>query len=168
MDRDDILDALTRLGERLDARGLRADLYVVGGAAMALAYDMRRTTKDVDAVFEPKAEVYREAIALAPDLGLPADWLNDGVKGFLLSQDAGACDAFEAHGIRVQVGSPEMLLVLKCLAHRMEDEPDARVLADLAGLRTAEEVLDHVVRIAGESRVTAQTQFFVEQVFDQA
>lgn len=167
MNRDDIIQALTRLGERLDARGLRADLYVVGGAAMALAYDVRRTTKDVDAVFEPKAEVYREAIALAPEMNLPSDWLNDGVKGFLLSQDAGARDAFEAPGIRVQAGSPEMLLVLKCLAHRMEDEADTRVLADLAGLRTADAVLDHVVRIAGEARVTAQTQFFVEQIFDE-
>src|SRR3954447_11903370 len=31
--------------------GVVADLYVFGGAAMALAYDSRRATRDIDAVF---------------------------------------------------------------------------------------------------------------------
>jgi hypothetical protein len=32
-------------------RGVVADIYVFGGAAMALAYDARRATRDIDAVF---------------------------------------------------------------------------------------------------------------------
>ncbi len=54
MRRDDILTALTALGAELAERGLVADLYVVGGAAITLVYDERRATKDIDAVFVPK------------------------------------------------------------------------------------------------------------------
>jgi len=48
-----------------------ADLYVFGGgAAMALAYDSRRATRDVDALFEPHGIVHEEALAVATELGL--------------------------------------------------------------------------------------------------
>jgi Nucleotidyltransferase of unknown function (DUF6036) len=45
--------AFTALGERLQRRGVVADVFVVGGAAMALAYDAKRVTRDIDATFVP-------------------------------------------------------------------------------------------------------------------
>jgi hypothetical protein len=36
--------AFTALGERLQRRGVVADVFVVGGAAMALAYDATRVS----------------------------------------------------------------------------------------------------------------------------
>ena len=51
--RAEIERAFTALGERLVRRGVVADVFVVGGAAMALAYDAARVTRDVDAVFKP-------------------------------------------------------------------------------------------------------------------
>jgi Nucleotidyltransferase of unknown function (DUF6036) len=45
--------AFTALGERLARRGVIADVFVVGGAAMALAYDATRVTRDIDATFVP-------------------------------------------------------------------------------------------------------------------
>ncbi|MEO7802960.1 MAG: DUF6036 family nucleotidyltransferase, partial [Actinomycetota bacterium] len=65
MDRDEILRCLTALGVKLDARGITADLYVIGGAAMAMAYASRRSTRDIDAVFEPKMIVYEVASEVA-------------------------------------------------------------------------------------------------------
>lgn len=41
LDRRAIEDAFRRLGDRLVRRGVIADIYVFGGAAMALAYDAR-------------------------------------------------------------------------------------------------------------------------------
>lgn len=58
MRREEIVTALTALGARLDERGIEGELYIVGGAAIAIAFDARRATRDVDAVFEPKQEVY--------------------------------------------------------------------------------------------------------------
>lgn len=71
LDRSAIEDAFRRLGDRLVRRGLVADLYVFGGAAMALAYDGRRATRDVDALFIPHGIVVEEARAVAAELGLP-------------------------------------------------------------------------------------------------
>lgn len=56
-------------------------------ASVGLAYDERRATKDIDAVFIPKKEVYAAAARVAAALDLPDGWLNDAVKGFLLGPD---------------------------------------------------------------------------------
>jgi hypothetical protein len=50
LDRTGIEDAFRRLGDRLARRGMVADLYIFGGAAMSLVYDSRRATRDIDAV----------------------------------------------------------------------------------------------------------------------
>jgi hypothetical protein len=68
-----IEDAFGRLGDRLVRRGVIADVYVFGGAAMALAYDARQATRDIDAVFKPHGIVLEEARIVAGELGLP-DW----------------------------------------------------------------------------------------------
>ncbi|SRR5216683_8371116 len=50
-----------RLASAVARRGVVADVFVVGGAAMALAYDAARVTRDVDAVFKPHGIVLEEA-----------------------------------------------------------------------------------------------------------
>jgi hypothetical protein len=57
MGRAELERAFTALGERLARRGVIADLFVVGGAAMALAYDATGVTRDVDAIFVPHGVV---------------------------------------------------------------------------------------------------------------
>lgn len=165
MDRDEILAALTAVGRKLQARGLQGDLYLVGGAAMALAYDARRATRDVDAVFEPKLLVYEAAAEIAAERGLPPDWLNDAVKGFLPGPDPYEGPAFDLPGLRIQAASPPMLLALKVLAARVgEDDDDVARLASIAGLSDAKEMLELVVQITGATRLTARSRFFVEAV----
>jgi hypothetical protein len=53
LNREQILRALIRLAAVLESRGVQGELYLVRGAAIALAYDARRATRDVDAVFAP-------------------------------------------------------------------------------------------------------------------
>lgn len=60
--REEIVDALTALGRMLHERGIDGEMYVVGGAAIALALD------------------------------LPPGWLNDAVTGFLVGADPAAAD----------------------------------------------------------------------------
>jgi len=77
MGRAELERAFTALGERLARRGVVANMLVVGGAAMALAYNATRVTRDVDARFMPHGIVIEEARRVADDLGLPYWWLNE-------------------------------------------------------------------------------------------
>jgi hypothetical protein len=47
MDRDEIEGALRELAQEVDERGVMARIYLVGGAAMVLAYQSRFSTDDV-------------------------------------------------------------------------------------------------------------------------
>jgi hypothetical protein len=71
MTREEIVDALSAVGRLLHARGIEGELYAVGGAAIAFALDARRSTRDVDAVFEPKGAIYEAAAEVALALDLP-------------------------------------------------------------------------------------------------
>lgn len=165
MDRGEIVEALTALAGELDRRGVSAEMYVVGGAAIALAFDERRATRDIDAVFEPKAVVYEAAAAVAEEAGLPPGWLNDAVKGFLVGSDPAAADVLDLPGLRVLAASPRTLLALKVLAHRVgEDEEDVRLLADALDLSTADEVLAVAEQAYGD-RLEPAARFFVEELF---
>jgi len=91
LDREGIEDTFRRLGERLAKRGVVADLYVFGGAAMALAFDSRRATRDVDALFEPHGIVHEEALAVAAELGLPRWWLNEQASTYVAPAGYSTC-----------------------------------------------------------------------------
>jgi hypothetical protein len=83
LDRAAIEEAFSRLGDRLARRGVVADIYVFGGVAMALAYDLRRATRDVDAVFKPHGNVLEEARAVGAKMGLPNWWLNEQASAYV-------------------------------------------------------------------------------------
>jgi hypothetical protein len=165
MQREEIVAALTALGARLSARGIEGEVYVVGGAAIAIAFDARRATRDVDAVFEPKQEVYAAADEVGVELGLPPGWLNDGVKGFVAGPDDAAATALEVPGLRVLVASPRILLAMKVLAHRIgEDDDDVLLLARELGLTDADAVLAVAEEVYGD-RLDVAARFFVEELF---
>ncbi len=168
LSREQIVDLLRELGSDLASEGVHAQLFVVGGAAMALAYNTRRATADVDGVFEPKVRIYEAARAVADrHPGLPADWLNDGVKGLLpAGAEAGVIVVLDEPGITVSVPSAEYLLALKVQAARIDrDQDDIRVLAREAGVTTAAEVLAVAERVIGASRLLPKAQFLVQVMF---
>jgi Nucleotidyltransferase of unknown function (DUF6036) len=61
--REDIRALLDDLSAELAARGARAELFLVGGAALAVVYDATRATRDLDAVFIPTDTVRQAAAA---------------------------------------------------------------------------------------------------------
>jgi hypothetical protein len=165
LSRDEMLRLLEEIGAQLEQQGKRGDLFVVGGAAMALAYNTRRSTRDLDAVFEPKSVVYEAARVVGQRHDLPPDWLNDAVKGFLPGEDPNATTVFEHPGLSVRVASPQYLFAMKAVAARAErDANDLLRLYQLCGFDSVEEAMDCVERHYPSHLLPPKTSFFLQEL----
>jgi Nucleotidyltransferase of unknown function (DUF6036) len=165
--RAEILEALQALSDELSDQGVRGQIFIVGGAAMAIAYSTRRVTRDVDAVFEPKASIYEAAAKVAEDLGLPDDWLNDAAKGFMPGHDNDARPVPDIIGMEITTASPRYMLAMKLMAMRFgEDEEDIEVLIHQCDLRSAGEALDLMQKMYPTREIPPKTQLFLEELFD--
>lgn len=162
------IEALLRdLSDELAQRDVQADIFLVGGAAMALAYDARRATRDLDAVFAPAQVVRAAAAAVAAKLDLEVDWLNDAVKGFLPGDDPDPRLFFESPSLRVSVASPRYLLAMKLRAARVDvDVDDIRLLYRLCGFTTVDEGLDLLQRSYPPSIIPPKTQYLLAEIVE--
>ena len=158
--------AFSALGDRLIRRGVVADLFIVGGAAMALAYDADRVTRDVDATFLPHGIVLEEARNVAEAMDLPPWWLNDQASAYVSNQyDAGKREVFDHPGIRVMAASPEHVFAMKVFASRGRDEGDLRALAQIIGISTVEAALELCSRFFPDEEIPARSMAMLEDLF---
>jgi len=145
----DIRKLFELLNEDLTTTGTHAELFLVGGAVMCIAYAARPSTQDVDALFRPSKQVREAAARVAARAGLNSDWLNDGVKGFM-SAHGDFAPFLEMDHLSVMVAQPEYLLAMKCLAMRIgaefHDEDDVRYLLRHLDIRR----YDHAISVIGK------------------
>lgn len=147
---------LAELGERLSGRGIEAEIYVVGGAAMMLAYDRARITRDIDAVGVPQEEIDAEVRAMAVDhRDLDPDWLNARVLPMLpRGVDGERLQVLGGPGLTVNVASPKWLLAMKARAARgRRDLDDIWVLCQVLGLRAVDQVWQICDAVWGEDMI---------------
>jgi Nucleotidyltransferase of unknown function (DUF6036) len=166
LDRRAIEEAFHRLGDRLVRRGVIADVYVFG-AAMALAYDARRATRDIDAVFKPHGIVLEEAHTVADELGLPDWWLNEQASAYVApGGDPSAPRVFDHPGLRVAAASPEHLLAMKVLAARRRDGDDIRFLIRRLGLASVDQVLAVCAEVFPDEPVPDRARLILEDALE--
>jgi len=164
--RAEIERAFTALGERLARRGVVADVFVVGGAAMALAYDAARVTRDVDAVFKPHGIVLEEARNVADDLGLPRWWLNEQASVYISGkEDASKRRVFDHPGLRVMAASPAHVFAMKARAVRTRDIDDLRLLADIIGVDSADVALRICTEFYPDEPVSPRSAAVLHELF---
>jgi hypothetical protein len=151
-DRNKIIELLTELGRRLSAKGVAGHLYIVGGAAMALEFDTRRSTRDIDAVLHPPSTVADEAAAMANELGLPPAWLSSAASPFIPLPDEDPV-SLDVEGLQVAISSPANLLAMKMAAGRPQDLTDLVVLFRHLKIRSPEQAVDIAERMYGDESV---------------
>ena len=175
---DDLRLGLSLLHEAAVSAGVTVEMAVFGGAAMILAWDMRRMTSDVDAVVRDAGQsgfVRREAVRIAADRGWDADWLNDAVKGFVRSEQSLEALPMFAHdergGLRLYAPSPQYMLAMKCLSMRLgadsSDKDDIVLLLDVLGIEDVDEALDVVADFFPADAVPPKTKFGLQVVFQE-
>lgn len=166
LDRETIVEALTRLNRHLAARGERAELFLVGGAVMCLVHRARPATKDVDGWFTSPQAVRDAARMVAEEMQLDESWLNDAAKSFLPAQPG--YEAWQTlSNLTISTVDARTLLAMKCAAARTAvDAADIRFLADLLGLRSADAVLQVVLDYFPPERLPVRVRLLLEEMFD--
>ena len=118
--REMVLKALGSLSEGLGEQNVTGEIRLFDDAVMLLAFTARLATKDVDAIFRPAHSIRELAGRIAEDQHLPADWLNDGVKGFVSARhETTAGNLPQFPHLRLTMPVPEYLLAMKCMAARL-------------------------------------------------
>lgn len=173
--REVILRALGSLSEELGRQGVTGELCLFGGTVMVLAFTARLSTKDVDALFQPASLIRDLARRVAEAQRLPADWLNDGVKGYVSARhETTAGNLPQFPHLRLTMPVPEYLLAMKCMAARLggtsgepSDIPDIVFLIRHLRLQSAREVLDLVGQYYPANLTPVKTQYLVEGLFEE-
>jgi hypothetical protein len=167
--KDEIVALLTELGERLDARGLEVELYIVGGAAMLLGYDRSAVTRDIDALITPSGVIDEVVDEMAKDRGdLPPDWLNSRVAPLLPRlADSRSWEMLSVAGLSVEVASAEHLLAMKARAGRgPRDLQDVAVLCEILELRAVSQVWEICDRVWGESVIRPEVRATITEFLE--
>ena len=159
------------LNEELARTGIEGELFLVGGAVMCLAYAARPSTQGVDGVYVPARELREAAARVAVHARVAANWLNDGVKGYL-SDRADFVPFLELDHLRVMVAQPEYLLAMKCLAWRIgaefHDEDDVRYLLRHLGLTSYEQAVEVITRYYPRERFPQKTLYGLAELLSGA
>jgi hypothetical protein len=153
--------AFDEMGSLAAARGTTIEIAVYGGSCLILASDIRGASGDVDAVFLVGGPAVREiADQVAAGLGLPQDWINEGVKRMapppgdpqpnliLAGEYPRTPNAIV--GLRVHLPTPAYMLAMKILANRLiedtqkneSDLNDAVALMKVTKLTTEQQLVD--------------------------
>lgn len=168
MDASELQELLTETAVLLRRRGASARVYLVGGAAMALAYDAERTTRDLDVlVLEGHGPLMEAVQVVARRHGLPGSWLNEQASAYVPPSEDGLAKAvFDAPGLVVLAASPPRLLAMKAHAARAADLDDIVRLAAMLGIRTSEEVEELALRLLPDQPLSARSRAVLREVLD--
>ena len=149
MNRDDFHAALTDVAEILSRSRASARVYIVGGAAMALAYDDDRYTRDIDGLItDGYAELTEAVREVARRRGLPSSWLNEQASSYIPpGEDRRGRAVFDHPALRVIAASPERMLAMKVMSARRADIEDIRTLLGILGFTAAAEVWEAVQKV---------------------
>ena len=163
---EDIKSYLTELNEELRSIDVKGEICLYGGAVMALAYKARPDTDDVDAVFEPVRYIRRAAGRIAERHGLPKDWLNYGVKMFLVPHEK--LILLDLSHLKVYIPTADYLLAMKVLSARVNtmDRADLEVLIRVLGLKGPDEALRIVKHYYPKKEVKPAARKLVQELFD--
>ena len=166
--RDQIVGLLDELADRLQARGVAASIYVIGGAAISLAFDARRATRDIDAlVLEGHGPLIDEVRSMAVERGLPSTWLNEQAVAYVSRlPDDRAAVVYDNPSLRVAVASAEHLLAMKVASGRPTDVGDIRLLAERLDLSSTAAVLAVFAEVFPGQPLGDRQRLVIEDIFD--
>lgn len=165
---DVMRELLGDLDAELQRIGKAASIFVVGGAAMALAYNTDRASADIDATFEPRDVVLDAAAVVARRRNLDRNWLSEGVRDYMppVPDDHPRSETI-GPALVLEIASPEYVLAMKAMTTRQSngDLADAVHLCRMLGISDQAALEDTVRRYFPRGQFGSQELFF-ERITD--
>jgi len=172
---DDIELLLNEIGVHVASAGKIAELAIFGGSAIAIMFDFRNATRDVDYIpISGDMTCLADAIsAISKKHALTADWFNDAVEVF-----ASGTPAYCLHGeypignpgIRVFIASPEYILAMKIYSMRSSfssnDVKDIWHLIDEIGIKSCDDAIEIATKFYPDKDVPERNRMIVMDLFE--
>ncbi len=168
LSRDQLLAAIESLVEKLNGKRIPANIYIVGGAALTLEYGARDATRDIDASFGSKEQLVPFIVEVAREQGLPDDWLNNNVLGYIspVHEDPAPVVLIKDGNVKVTVASAETLLAMKIRASRgRRDRDDIAFLLQAVGVETVDAAIALYDTYYPEDPLTPRAKPVLEDAF---
>jgi len=163
-----ILQYLEELSVALGRQNLKGEILLFGGAAMVLVFNARPATKDVDAIFRPKKEIYAISREIAGKHHLTEGWLNDSVKGFLTSDSFKQNLFIRFNNLSVYTPEPQYLLAMKCISMRISvessDVDDIKTLLKHLKIKKAEDVFQLIEKYFPQNKIPQKTFYAIDEI----
>jgi hypothetical protein len=83
LSKEQILGALRRLSELLREKGVIGEFCIIDHATRAIAFEIRNSTRDGEAVSVCKQTLLDSARQVAAEFEMDEDWINPGTRGFI-------------------------------------------------------------------------------------
>src|ERR1700679_2404198 len=138
LNRLEIESALAELADGLNARNVKAKIYLVGGAVMVLAFDARFATGDIDGAMHPTEDVLAVASEIGERRGLDAQWLNNSASQFIPAfKEPNWQPILKSGNVEIVAADERSMLAMKMRAARgSRDRPDINFLVERCGITT--------------------------------
>ena len=156
------------LSARLQQRRVRGHVYIVGGAAMTLAFGRKRKRKAVDARIRKRgvehAVMLEAAQEIADEQGLAKNWLEELATAFApRGEDPRAPTLFDSPYLVVTGASAEHMLAMKLRAGGVADREDIAILVQYLGVKTTEEALNLHAGLFPETPVSRRAHAYLDE-----
>ncbi|MBU4293126.1 MAG: hypothetical protein KJ770_03635 [Actinobacteria bacterium] len=168
--KEEILENFELINEELKLLDTHGEILITGGASMCLVFSARSSTKDIDAVYEPKTIINDIVAKIALQKGMPKSWLNDSVKGFMTAK-AHEKKMFLKNYSNLKLYSvlPEYLLAMKLMSSRTESETDIKdiiFLMKYLEIDTGEKAKQVIEAVFKAEHILPKTRYVIEECLE--
>lgn len=160
LDKSEMIKYLKQINDDLKSANETGEILISGGASMCLVHEARPSTKDIDAIYEPKGRINEISEKIAKENNLEYGWLNDGVKGFLHPNMKSEI-VYDFGNLKVSTVSAEALLAMKITALRShtKDLEDAKFLMKKLNITNEDKLLKVLSENTYKERLTVITKY---------
>ena len=166
LSREDMLKYLKELNSRLKNINRNYDIIIFGGAAMAIVYEARDATQDIDAKYRSSVELRRVIKSISDDFDIDEGWLNNDGEHYVTDKMSTSL-YLDLSNLKVYTVNADCLLAMKLTSARMDsaDMDDCIFLMDLLEIKTENQLVDLIENYTNIDDRAASTMFFSKEAF---